>query len=163
MKGDPQYGRRYRSEIIKLYRPNDFQPGGENWITFAEFIKFYSSERYRDPHWLQYEQICHPCLVNYDFIGRLETLEEDTALLLKLTGLDERINIPKINQHTDPHEVLDYYSQVPPEYIIRIGEQYLNDFLMFGYEYLGSVKPLLNGTWPSNTANKTASANELID
>lgn len=163
LKGDPQYGRRYRSEIIKLYRPNDFQPGGENWITFAEFIKFYSSERYRDPHWLQYEQICHPCLVNYDFIGRLETLEEDTALLLKLTGLDERINIPKINQHTDPHEVLDYYSQVPPEYIIRIGEQYLNDFLMFGYEYLGSVKPLLNGTWPSNTANKTASANELID
>ena len=153
MEGHPEYGRRYRGEKVQLYRPNDFQPGGENWITFAEFIKFYSSERYRDPHWLQYEKMCHPCLVNYDFIGRLETLEEDTALLLKLAGLDERIIIPKINQHTDPREVLDYYSQVPLEYIIRIGEQYLNDFLMFGYEYLGSVKPLLNGTWPTNTEN----------
>jgi len=102
-------------------------------------------------------------LVNYDFIGRLETLEQDTALVLKSAGLDERITIPKINQQSDPEELLDYYSQVPPEYIIRIGEQYLNDFLMFGYEYLGPVKSLLNGTRPTNTANKTASPNELVD
>jgi len=140
----------YRNEIVKLYRPNDFKPGKQNWITFEEFIKYYSSDRYRDQHWLQYEKVCHPCFVNYDFIGRLETLEEDATLLLELAGLDDRVTFPKIHQQTSHDEVLGYYSQVPPEYIIRIGEQYCSDFLMFGYEYLGPVKPLLNGTVQTN-------------
>ena len=42
--------------------------------------------------------------------------------------------------------MLEYYSQVPPRYIKQLGEQYRNDFEMFGYDYLGHVQPLFNKT-----------------
>ena len=146
--GNPKYSPHYREKIIKSYRPDDFKPGGENFISFAEFIKYYSKETNPDQHWRQYERLCHPCFVNYDFIGRLETLEEDGTLLLKMAGIDDHVTFPAVHKQTSSDEVLKYYSQVPPEDIIRIGKQYVSDFLLFGYDYLGPVKPLLNGTWP---------------
>ena len=146
--GNPKYSPHYREKIIKSYRPDDFKPGGENFITFAEFIKYYSQDINPDQHWRQYERLCHPCFVNYDFIGRLETLEEDGTLLLKMAGIDDRVTFPAVHRQTSSDEVLKYYSQVPSEDIIRIGKQYVSDFLLFGYDYLGPVKLLLNGTWP---------------
>lgn len=44
-------------------------------------------------------------------------------------------------------DLLKYYSQVPARYIRKLGEQYRKDFEMFSYEYLGSVKKLLNQTF----------------
>ena len=41
----------------------------------------------RDHHRRQYDKICHPCLVKYDFIGKLETLAEDGPSLLKMEGI----------------------------------------------------------------------------
>ena len=77
-------------------------------------------------------------------VADLETLEDDAPLLLKMAGIDDRVSFPPIYESTGSGEVLEYYSQVPPRYIRQLGEQYRNDFEMFGYEYLGSVKKLLN-------------------
>ena len=138
-----------RKEIVKTYRPQDYKPN-EDYddinITFAEFIQYFSTDVPRDPHWRQYEKICHPCVINYDFIGHLETLEEDGPLVLKMAGIDDRVTFPPIHKSTDSDEVLEYYSQVPPRYIRQLGEHYRNDFEMFGYDYLGHVQPLLNKT-----------------
>ena len=68
----------------------------------------------------------------------------DGPVALKLAGIDDRVTFPPIYESTGSDEVLEYYSQVPPRYIKKLGEQYRSDFEMFGYEYLGSVKKLLN-------------------
>ena len=68
----------------------------------------------------------------------------DGPVALKLAGIDGRATFPPIYESTGPDEVLEYYAQVPPRYIRKLGEQYRSDFEMFGYEYLGSVKKLLN-------------------
>ena len=138
-----------RIEIVKAYRPQDYKPNGDYNdinITFAEFIQYFSNDSPRNPHWQRYEQLCHPCVINYDFIGHLETLEEDASLLLKLSGIDGRVTFPPIHKSTGSDEVLEYYSQVPPRYITRLGGLYRGDFEMFGYDYLTPVQPLLNNS-----------------
>lgn len=139
----PSYTTDLRKEIVQFFRPQDFKPEGKNFVQFKEFIQYFSNNMSRNQHWRQYEKLCHPCVIDYDFIGHLETLKEDAALLLKMVGIDSRVNFPPIHKSTGPSEVLKYYSTVPLKHINRIGEQYRNDFEMFGYEYLGPVKKLL--------------------
>ena len=140
----PGYTKDIRKDIVQALRPRDFEPEGENFVSFSEFIQYYSNNISRNHHWRQYEKLSHPCVINYDFIGHFETLEEDGPLLLKMAGIEDRTTFPPIHKSTGSDEVLKYYSQVPPKYIIQLGELYRNDFEMFGYEYLGPVKKLLN-------------------
>ena len=132
-----------RDKIVKSYRPRDYISNGENVVTFPEFIKYYSHHRMRDHHWRQYEKIYHPCLVKYDFIGKLETLSEDGPSLLKMAGISDRVAFPPIHQRTNGDDVLKYYSMVPPDDIKQIAQLYFSDFAMFGYEFLGPVKSIL--------------------
>lgn len=140
------FSKKIRKAIVKRLRPEDFDRNGENNVSFSEFAQVYSGNVARNPHWRQYEELCHPCIVNYDFIGHLETLQQDAPLLLKMAGINDRVTFPHIHNATSSGDVLHYYSQVPPKYIARLGEIYRNDFEMFGYEFLGSVKSLLNET-----------------
>ena len=116
----------------------DFEPEGKNFVRFQEFIQYFSDNKTRNAHWQQYEKLCHTCVINYDFIGHLETLEEDASFLLKMAGVN--VTFPPIHNSTGPSEVLQHYSQVPTDYNSRIEEQYRSGFEMFYYEYLGPVK-----------------------
>ncbi|KAJ7379397.1 Carbohydrate (chondroitin 4) sulfotransferase 13 [Desmophyllum pertusum] len=133
-----------RQLIVLSLRPEELNQNEENHISFSEFIQYFSTNVTREPHCLQYEKICHPCVLKYDFIGHFETMGEDGPVILKMAGIDDRVTFPPIHKATGSSEVLKYYSQVPPRYITRLGELYRNDFEMFGYEYLGPVKHLLH-------------------
>ncbi|XP_020602056.1 carbohydrate sulfotransferase 11-like [Orbicella faveolata] len=149
MRRDRKCSEDARNRIVKAYRPQDYKPNGDYNdinITFAEFIQYFSNDVPRNEHWRQYEQLCHPCVINYDFIGHLETLEDDAPLLLKMVGTDDRVTFPPIHKSTGSDEVLEYYSQVPIRYITRLGELYRSDFEIFGYDYLAPVQPLLNNS-----------------
>ena len=149
LRKDRSCSKRARKQIVKAYRPQDYKPNGDYNdinITFAEFIQYFSNDTPRNEHWQQYEQLCHPCVINYDFIGNLETLDEDASLLLKMAGIDDHVTFPPSHKSTDSDEVLEYYSQVPTRYITRLGELYRGDFEMFGYDYLTPVQPLLNNS-----------------
>ena len=131
-------------EIVKEFRPESYDPDGKNVVSFPEFIQYFSDNKTRDQHWRQYEKICHPCVIDYDFIGHYETLKEDAPLLLKMAGIKESAKFPPIHKSTSTAQVVNYYSKVPVDVIKRIRELYRNDFEMFGYEYLSPIKKLLN-------------------
>ena len=145
---EPRYTTHLRKQIARSLRPYDRASKGNNYISFSEFIQYFSKNVTRNQHWQQYEKICHPCVVNYDFIGHLETMEEDAPIMLRMAGIDAHVTFPPNHNSTynstGLSQVLEYYSQVPTRYITRIGELYRSDFEMFGYEYLGPVKQLLN-------------------
>ena len=145
--------REAREGITKAYRPQDFDPNGDNNVTFAEFVQYFSNNVSRNAYWREYEKLCHPCFINYDFIGHLETMKEDAPLALKLAGIDSRVTFPPIHESTYNCEVLEYFSKVPPEYITRLGEVYRRDFDMFGYDYLSHVRPLLIGIGNENRSS----------
>ena len=164
--GTSREASRAREDIVKSYRPRDYVRGGSNLVTFPEFIKFYSNQRRRDHHWRQYDKICHPCLVKYDFIGKLENFSEDGPSLLRMAGLSDKAAFPPIHQHTRGDEVLKNYSQIPPDDIKKIGELYFSDFAMFGYEYLGPVKSVLKKFTLAETPVtilKSPSRNDMVN
>ncbi|XP_078348729.1 carbohydrate sulfotransferase 11-like isoform X1 [Oculina patagonica] len=139
------FSKKIRQGIVKALRAQDFDPNGESNLTFSEFVQFYSRDvKELNPHWRQYEDLCYPCFINYDFIGHLETLKEDASLLLKMAGIEDLVTFPPIHNSTGSSDMIDFYSTVRPEYITRLADKYRNSFELFGYEFLGPVKQLLN-------------------
>ena len=90
----------YGKYIVKMQRPNASQRSincGHD-VTFAEFVKnFIQAERtrkHRDGHFLPMYDHCKPCQVGYDYIGKLETIQEDTIFILNqlnFTSMASRI------------------------------------------------------------------------
>ena len=77
-------------DIIKLYRPDAtteaLNEGSD--VTFQEFVRYILDERTRtirpfNEHWRPLHQLCYPCYIKYDFIGKFETLHEDAKYVLK--------------------------------------------------------------------------------
>lgn len=68
-------------------------------LSFTHFIKYLldpqtEKEKPFNEHWQQMHRLCHPCQIDYDFVGKLETLHEDTEHLLKILGLSNQIHFP---------------------------------------------------------------------
>ncbi|XP_078313637.1 carbohydrate sulfotransferase 11-like isoform X3 [Crassostrea virginica] len=78
----------YGKYIVKTQRPNASQRSincGHD-VTFAEFVKYFiqaeRTRKHRDGHFLPMYDHCKPCQVGYDYIGKLETIQEDTIYIL---------------------------------------------------------------------------------
>ncbi|KAK2908636.1 hypothetical protein Q8A67_004473 [Cirrhinus molitorella] len=68
-------------------------------LSFTHFIKYLLNPQTEqkkpfNEHWQQMYRLCHPCQIEYDFVGKLETLEEDTEHLLKILGMENQIRFP---------------------------------------------------------------------
>ncbi|XP_021367278.1 carbohydrate sulfotransferase 11-like isoform X2 [Mizuhopecten yessoensis] len=70
--------------------------------TFPEFIKHVieseTSGKNRNPHWCPMYDVCRPCSIQYDVIGKIESFKEDLGSFLKSQHLDEIVDISKMNQ-----------------------------------------------------------------
>ena len=140
----------YERKIIQKFRPGTPERGLENGdvvVTFKEFVEYIISEGRRDGfdwHWKPFEEICRPCDITYDFIGRYENIEDDVQLL-KIVGHAIHIEnlFPPFRESKSDVELLEYYSTLPPEWIIRLGKIYEVDFKMFGYPFPGPVESLV--------------------
>ncbi|ROL44185.1 Carbohydrate sulfotransferase 12 [Anabarilius grahami] len=67
-------------------------------LSFTQFIQYLldpqtEKEKPFNEHWQHVYRLCHPCQIDYDFVGKLESLDEDTEHLLKILGL-ENIHFP---------------------------------------------------------------------
>uniref|UniRef100_A0A8B9SIB5 Carbohydrate sulfotransferase n=1 Tax=Anas platyrhynchos TaxID=8839 RepID=A0A8B9SIB5_ANAPL len=117
--------------IIKKYRHN-----------FKEFIQ-YLLDSHRpvgmDIHWEQVSKLCYPCLINYDFIGKFETLEEDANYFLQLVGAPAELKFPKFkdrhssDERTSAEVVRQYLKELSKEERQLTYDFYYLDYLMFNY------------------------------
>ena len=97
--------------------------------------------------WMSIHDMCHPCLVKYNYIAKLETINPDSTFLLHRTsnqiGFPEKHISPKSDSNTDsvPTDVFHrYYSSVPSNVLDGIRKLYALDFKMFGYDINKGVK-----------------------
>ena len=107
-------------------------------IKFTDFILYLidtSSKGGRfNEHWRHYHRLCYPCEVNYDFIGRYETLEEDARFVLQEAGVEGLVSFPPIRYTTTKDDLRRFYSEVPRDDILQLQKMYRRDFEMFGYK-----------------------------
>ncbi|KAG8195371.1 hypothetical protein JTE90_001388 [Oedothorax gibbosus] len=83
----PYFYDRYWDRIMKKLRP---EGSTLDRITFREFIWYliHTVERDYNEHWSPYWSRCDPCLVDYNFIGKLETAKQDFPYAFRQVGIE---------------------------------------------------------------------------
>ncbi|XP_070765730.1 carbohydrate sulfotransferase 8-like [Enoplosus armatus] len=130
--------------IISKYRVNASWAALKtgSGVTFKEFVQ-YLLDVHRpvgmDIHWEQANQLCNPCLIDYDFIGKFENMEEESNFLLRLTGAPPNLTLPSFKdrnpteKRTSIQITQKYFSQVSMLERQRVYDFYYMDYLMFNY------------------------------
>jgi len=152
-RGNTYFKDRFGRKIIKLYRENPSEESLElgTTVTFMEFIKFLLDARTEkdgyNEHWRPFFDLCHPCHIHYNFIGKYESLDEDVDGLLKLLRVDDWIHFPKrgdLYQSLKTEDLfLKFYKSVDPNMLRDIVNIYSKDFEVFDYEVPQSVRRFL--------------------
>uniref|UniRef100_A0A4W5MHM5 Carbohydrate sulfotransferase n=1 Tax=Hucho hucho TaxID=62062 RepID=A0A4W5MHM5_9TELE len=107
--------------------------------SFSEFVRYLldpqtEQEQPFNEHWRQVYRLCHPCQIQYDFIGTLENLEDDADQLLRILGLEDQIKFPPSNRNrTAASWERDWFAEVPAELRRKLYSLYEPDFELFGY------------------------------
>ena len=149
------------SSILRMFRTGLSQKeyaSGKN-VSFTEFVNYIIARHDKqtfwqlNEHWQLINKLCSPCMMKYNYIGKMETLEDDAEAILKQLGLENEIKYPSHDgsyHHKTEDVMRSFYSQLPESTIRKLYEVYKEDFLAFGYNI-------------SNFLNVSASPLEQID
>lgn len=108
---------------------------------FEEFIAYltdYNSVIKTNEHWERFHILCNPCLINYDFIGKLETIERDSQFILDKLSLSEWIKMPSRSELKYATELTNsymeqFYGNISRHSLVQLFKKYHADFLIFNY------------------------------
>ncbi|XP_064621030.1 carbohydrate sulfotransferase 12-like [Lineus longissimus] len=130
----------YSKRILHAYRES------YNWenveIEFHEFVRFLLDQErfqigYVDEHWDSFFNECLPCHVNYDVIGKYESLEMDSEFILKNLGWDKQVKWPPRSKHYSGNSSSSLKEQafkgVSKILFSGIQKHYGEDIIAFGY------------------------------
>lgn len=142
----------YGRKIIKRYRKDPSQASLEagNDVTFQEFVRYLldpatTKKEEFNGHWRQYYQLCLPCVVNYDFIGKFDTLNSDISSVLSHLNVDRMLHFPDRPHSGKRPPTADIlrsrFANISSEDVHKLWELYSVDFAMFGYQYPDLEEP----------------------
>ena len=154
MEKSEYFHKRYGRRIIRRFREgvgkNEAVAGND--VKFFEFVQYITDEETIqhegfNEHWAHYSALCHPCLMNYDFIGKYETLDDDVDYVLKDMHIDDIVKFPQrgatYKKKKTKDELYKYYGQIPPKYLKRLWRIFVNDYKLFDYSYPNLLKKFL--------------------
>ena len=87
-----------------------------------------------NPHWRPIADICRPCQIQYDVIGKYETLNDDSWLLLQKANLSSRIQFPHTKPSTRRHLVKEAFETLTDDQLLQVHKIFEHDFDLFGYD-----------------------------
>ncbi|XP_007669693.2 carbohydrate sulfotransferase 8 [Ornithorhynchus anatinus] len=136
----PVFGR----AIISRYRVNATREALRtgSGVKFKEFIQYLLDVHKpvgMDIHWDHINRLCSPCLIDYDFVGKFESMEDDANFFLRLIGAPQNLTFPRFkDRHSDEERTTtkitqQYFAQLSPSQRQRTYDFYYMDYLMFNY------------------------------
>ncbi|XP_051994218.1 carbohydrate sulfotransferase 12-like [Xyrauchen texanus] len=120
-----------------------------SFLNFVKYLLDADTEK-KEPfneHWQQVYRLCHPCQIEYDFVGKLETLDEDAEHLLKILGIDNQIKFPPgFRNRTSANWEQEWFANISLDDRRKLYKLYEPDFKLFGYDKPETLlcKPGLN-------------------
>ena len=122
-------------------------------VTFKEFIT-YIIHQYQtqgtdafDVHWQLMVNLCSPCHIHYDFIGKLETLAEDSERVMKHVTVSNRnifpLNMPDKYKRKTKDLMKEMFSGFSNETLTVLYQIYKEDFKAFDYKLPYHLAPFV--------------------
>jgi hypothetical protein len=109
-------------------------------VTFPEFVNFIVDEwrdgkRHLDVHWCPVVDLCLPCDMQFHFIGKFETLNQDVDYLLrKFNEIDlVRLFAGQPKAKTTSSLWKDFMNLISPQQLSDLDRINADDFGLFGY------------------------------
>ena len=114
-------------------------------VSFQEFVRYLGDKRARfdlpgSEHWRSMVDICYPCQMNYEAIGKFETFETDVKQVLRsVFGRSdlESVVLQKSDHATDSSNrdrMREYFSALTRSEIKGLKWRYKHDGRIFGYK-----------------------------
>ncbi|XP_038619600.1 carbohydrate sulfotransferase 12 [Tachyglossus aculeatus] len=141
-----EFYKKFAVPMLKLYSNHSSLPtsvseafGAGLKVSFPDFIQYLLDPRTEklapfNEHWRQVYRLCHPCQIDYDFVGKLETLDEDAAQLLRLLKVDKLLHFPpSYRNRTASSWEEDWFAKIPLFWRQQLYKLYEADFVLFGY------------------------------
>ncbi|XP_067121617.1 carbohydrate sulfotransferase 11-like isoform X2 [Centruroides vittatus] len=130
---------KYWDPIMKKYRSSD-KLDDNSKPTFREFTRYLleTNPSHYDNHWAFYWSRCEPCLVQYDFIGKLESAQEDFWQVSRKLDIDY---LPFKVKKEDRFTNRNYFYNLTAEELSKLYSLYKLDFELFDYtieEFFGT-------------------------
>ena len=86
-----------------------------------------------------FDELCHPCGIDYDFIGGFENLEKEVRHILEISGLKQAANITEIKTSKTSSKIPFFYSQLSKQLLNRLKRIFRGDSEMFEYDIPVSI------------------------
>ncbi|XP_076315934.1 carbohydrate sulfotransferase 11-like [Tachypleus tridentatus] len=121
---------------------------GQN-ISFRKFIRiiinsdFHNISRF-DHHWVPMWQMCAPCHISYNFVGKVETMMSDFSYLSSRLGLTREFKQGQslLWQHQSARSnvsskslIQEYIAQLTHEELSKLYKMYQLDFELYDYNF----------------------------
>ena len=147
---------KFGRKIISKYRNQTVIPipannTGQN-VLFEEFVNYLIDDGRRimmNEHWELYHRLCFPCQIDYDFVGHLERIDEDSQFILDSNHLSDEIKVPsregsRYTLQKTNSLMEDFYSKLDPSTISRLYQMYKADFDIFNYTIPAEISALMS-------------------
>ncbi|XP_030676092.1 carbohydrate sulfotransferase 8 [Nomascus leucogenys] len=130
--------------ILARYRANASREALRtgSGVRFPEFVQ-YLLDVHRpvgmDIHWDHVSRLCSPCLIDYDFVGKFESMEDDANFFLSLIRAPRNLTFPRFKDRhsqearTTARIAHQYFAQLSALQRQRTYDFYYMDYLMFNY------------------------------
>ncbi|XP_065776636.1 carbohydrate sulfotransferase 8 [Muntiacus reevesi] len=130
--------------ILARYRANASREALRtgSGVRFPEFVQ-YLLDVHRpvgmDIHWDHVSRLCSPCLIDYDFVGKFESMEDDANFFLSLIHAPRNLTFPRFkDRHSEEARTTarithQYFAQLSTLQRQRAYDFYYMDYLMFNY------------------------------
>ena len=79
--------------------------------------------------WESYFNLCHPCAINFDFVGKIENMHEDKYDILD--GLDFTQMKLRVKHKVEHKSYLHYHKNISHEVFVLSRKTYEHDFNLF--------------------------------
>ncbi|XP_072017809.1 LOW QUALITY PROTEIN: carbohydrate sulfotransferase 13-like [Amphiura filiformis] len=117
-------------------------------VSFQEFIRYVGDpdpdNKLDNPHWREMYRLCSPCSIQYDFIGKLDTITEDSKFILSHIGATNLTSIVQAKPHhatnsSSAGKVQKAYEEVTEEDVLQFEKRFEKGMALFGYQRPTSI------------------------
>ena len=84
-------------------------------------------------HWYRFTDLCRVCSIKWDFIGKVETSDIDSEVVMRKAGVEGTIHMGLHGRSSNNSRMIVYFKGLAKTIVAKLYNLYREDFALFGY------------------------------